>query len=92
MAAVKRRKKRVRRERLPPLPDGRKRPVGRPPKYPWDQWFDGREWVLRQGKEFSLCTARRMAAVVYIIAERRGVKVRVNALPDGDVIVQRLPD
>lgn len=48
----------------------RRIPLGRPPRYPWDEWTDGQERVLREGQEF------RSMAESFVLLCRRTARVR----------------
>lgn len=48
----------------------RKIPLGRPTRYPWDQWTDGSERVLREGEDFK-CMAES-----FVLLARRTARVR----------------
>ncbi len=62
--------------------------VGRRPRYPYDQWFDGQIWGLQYMVDFD-CQANSLRQAFYAAAKRRGIKVRVSVLSNGDVVVQR---
>jgi|ETNmetMinimDraft_3_1059899.scaffolds.fasta_scaffold263919_2 hypothetical protein len=64
------------------------RSVGRGPTYPYDSWFDGQIWKLTKGFDFE-CQPSSLRQAFYAAARRRGIKVRVSVLTNGDVIVQR---
>lgn len=46
-------------------------------KYPWDEWLDGREVVLRPGKDFT-CSIRSMIVWTYSVAAKRKKRVSIN--------------
>lgn len=48
-------------------------------KYPWDQWLDGRKWLLKRGEDF-VTTIRGMRQRAYVEAWKRGLKVAVCQL------------
>ena len=62
--------------------------VGRQPQYPYDQWFYGQIWGLQYMVDFD-CQGNSLRQRLYAAAKRRGVKVRVSVLANGDVVVQR---
>ncbi len=62
--------------------------VGREAKYPYDQWLDGQIWKLQHMVDFE-CQPHGLRQSFYAAAKRRGIKVRVSILPNGDVIVQK---
>jgi hypothetical protein len=48
-----------------------------PRHYPWDQWFDGQAWELRQGEDFP-GGIESFRANLCRMARQRGVKVRTT--------------
>jgi hypothetical protein len=46
-------------------------------KYPWDKWFDGSVWLLKQGEDFDV-DIESMRSAVYMAASRHGIKVRTH--------------
>lgn len=50
-------------------------------KYPWDDWFDGRNWVVKHGEDYVL-TQKNMINVVRQSARDRKVRVSVRQLRD----------
>ena len=70
-------------------PDERESPGGRPDKYPWVDWLDGRIWKIVQGIDFK-AKMSVMQDHVRKIASQRGVKVSVYTHdPETLVIVPR---
>lgn len=62
-------------DKLPPPKE-----QGRPPMYPWDQWFNGSPWAILWGEDYR-CTHRSMRARVYSAArERTGGTVQIRNL------------
>lgn len=55
----------------------RKVRLGRPPRYPWDEWSDGRERVLREGQDF-LCMAESFVLLCRRTARIRSMQVTVS--------------
>lgn len=63
---------------------------GHSSQYPWDNWLDGRAWLLRaNGADFS-CTEMSITSQAYNWAKLFGVAVSTR-LVDGGVIVQAYP-
>lgn len=58
---------------------------GRPEKYPWDLWFDGRIYELRLGEDFR-SQPTTMAAAARAAARRRGHYLRVSVRRDTVVL------
>jgi len=58
-------------------------PVGRPAKYPWDQWLDGGIWELKAGEDFDTEIASFRVQIQANAKRRRGyaqTSVRGNFL------------
>lgn len=53
-----------------------KRVRGRPPIYPWDQWFSRRRIILRRGEDYS-CSQSAICQQVRSAASSRGLRVSV---------------
>jgi hypothetical protein len=51
--------------------------LGRPTSYPWDDWTDGQERVLREGKDFK-CMAESFVILARRTAKVRGLHVTVS--------------
>jgi hypothetical protein len=45
--------------------------------YPWEEWFAGRQFVLRHGQDFH-CSLSGMTTNIRQAARRHGVRVRVD--------------
>lgn len=60
---------------------------GRPSKYNWVRWLDGRTHRLQQGRHFSVNERAIISAATHA-ATRRGLKVRAQRFPDGVVLIQ----
>jgi hypothetical protein len=60
---------------------------GRPSKYKWGVWLDGKKRRLIKGKHFET-SARVFISSATHAATRRGLKVRSQQLPSGDVLIQ----
>ena len=52
-------------------------PTGRPEKYPWNEWFDGKTRRLQRGVDFSNHPGN-FRMTVYQAARRRGVVVQTS--------------
>jgi hypothetical protein len=63
------------------------RSVGRECTYPYDDWFDGQIWKLTKGFDFE-CQPNSLRQAFYAAAKRRGIKVQVSILANGDVVIQ----
>ena len=63
--------------------------VGGRPRHPYDQWFDGQIWKLQHMVDFD-CEVVSIRQSLYAAARRRGIKVKVAVLVNGDVVVQRI--
>lgn len=61
--------------------------AGRPAKYPWEEWFDGRTHVLVQGEDYEADGPKSFRSTVYSAADRLGVTV-VTKIIDGELHVQ----
>lgn len=64
-------------EVLTELPGG----LGRPSKYPWLDWTDGRAWRIVEGEDFH-CSKQSMRRTLYGRAYGTGMKVSVRMEPD----------
>jgi hypothetical protein len=60
---------------------------GRPQKYPWEKWLDGRTRRLYRHKHFSVSTAALIRAAKYA-AERSGLTLRANRQSETCVVIQ----
>jgi hypothetical protein len=58
-------------------------------KYPWDEWLDGRMWILEPGVDFD-GNVHNMRNAAYFVAKYRNLRVRVATPADGTVHVQCL--
>lgn len=74
-----------------PLPDHLRRPIGRPPKYPWDRWLDGQLHLIREQQDFD-CSRDSMRQQIYIRARRDGQKVSVTYVDRDALHVQVAPE
>lgn len=55
--------------------------------FPWEQWLDGRTWILKQGEDFHL-NPKQMRQAIYKAANKYGVKVQVH-INDNKVTIER---
>lgn len=55
-------------------------------RYPWDQWFSKKKFVVRRGKDFD-CMTHCMAQMIRTRAGGKGIKVRVQVGEDGVITV-----
>jgi len=61
-------------------------PAGRPSKYQWDQWANGKPWKLEAGTDFTISVeSMRTAARAY--AARRGLKVKTSVVDGRTALV-----
>jgi hypothetical protein len=58
-------------------------------QYPWDDWTDGRVWLLRDNADFT-CMPKSIRSQVAKIASKRGLQL-ASRLLDGGVLVQAYP-
>lgn len=65
---------------------------GRPAKYPWDKWFDGKTRVLEQGVDYEADSPKSFRSTVYSAAKRMGIGIETRII-DGELHIQAiLPD
>ena len=70
----------------------RKVPLGRPARYPWNEWTDGKERLLREGQDFFsmaesfVLLCRRTARVRDLRVSVSTTKVPDNASPQSVMI------
>lgn len=64
-------------------------PPGRPPLYPWDDWFARGDRLVFVGGTDYLCGVRTFCQQVYNAAAARGIKVRVQDLGDRVMVFVR---
>ena len=57
--------------------------------YPWNQWFDGRKWMLVSGDDFEI-SPKDFRTVAHRAAKRLGGRVRSNTV-EGGMIIQFVP-
>ena len=63
-------------------------------QYPWDQWFDGQTWELKQGEDFT-CQAKSFRQLAHAAAKKRQtptgrLKIQTSILKGpktGDVVM-----
>lgn len=60
---------------------------GRARIHDFDTWFDGQNWELETGVDF---TAKVTSMITQIYAEgnRRGLKVQISRKPNGNIVVK----
>jgi hypothetical protein len=63
-----------------------------PPKYPWHQWFNGEQWVIRQGEDFDIDRVS-MQRTIGGAARARGLafSTTTKGLMDDEVGLQAFP-
>jgi hypothetical protein len=64
---------------------------GRPTKYPWDRWLDGRIWKLERGVDFQP-EPQNFRQCVYSAAYSRNKRVRVSFTDTHCVLQSYEPD
>jgi hypothetical protein len=52
-------------------------PLGRPAKYPWEEWTNGEEWTLKEGVHFE-CTAESFYVLLRRTARVHGLEVSAS--------------
>ena len=57
----------------------RKVRLGRPTRYPWDEWTDGKERVLKEGDDFT-CMAESFVLLARRTARVRGLELAVSTI------------
>lgn len=77
----------VKRRRGRPAKPPQPKRVRKQHTYPWQDWFDGREWTLRKGEHYRLKT-RDMRQHLQRVARSRGVRLAVLTTGDGCLIVR----
>lgn len=55
-------------------------------KYPWDQWFNGKKWVLEPGVDFT-SEIRSFRTALYNAARDRGKHVKTRYLEEDNRLV-----
>jgi hypothetical protein len=61
----------------------RKVPLGRPTLYPWDEWTDGQERILKEGDDFK-CMAESFVLLVRRTAKVRDLEATVSTMTISD--------
>lgn len=61
---------------------------GRPSKYPWDEWVDGKARVAQRGVDFDITTHAFISTLHQAAKARDGVKVRTKTIDDEQVAFQ----
>lgn len=60
-------------------------------KYPWDDWLDGNIWELARGVDY-VTTSLNFRTFAYVVANKRGGKLRTSMTDERIVIQFVLPD
>jgi hypothetical protein len=55
-----------------------RRPVGRPAKYPWDEWTDGSIWQIVRGRDYDV--ERSIQATIFSHATYTKLRVRTRCV------------
>lgn len=50
-----------------------------PRRYNWDSWFDGNQWMLEQGVDFT-GESEAFRTYVYTAGSKRGIKVSTRSI------------
>lgn len=58
---------------------------GRPPKYDWSRWLDGKQWVLKRGNDFD-CSPVSLTTLARTTARKQGKAVKCNVTEDSVTI------
>ena len=61
--------------------------MGRPALYPWDEWGDGRRWMLTEGEDFQV-DRKSFRAAAYQAARFRGKVCKSRLHGDTDIELQ----
>jgi hypothetical protein len=61
--------------------DDYKPPAYHGTEYPWDQWLNGKSWLLTKGEDFS-CTVRSIGVSIRKAAKKRGLRISVTTYVD----------
>lgn len=64
--------------------------AGRPRKYPWEEWLDGRTWELTRGEDFT-SNALAFRNQIYTRARDFGKLVSVTIVDDDTLRMQGRP-
>lgn len=69
------------------LPNTERKP---PPhtKYPWDEWFNGRTWLLIQGEDFDR-DPEEFRTYIYDMAQKKNAKVKTKIDRDGNIYIRK---
>lgn len=72
-------------KQLDEFPEGIR--VGRPGKYPWDEWFNGKVWEVEAGTDFST-TPESFRMTIKSAAKSRGGSVKIAKLDEKRLVFQ----
>lgn len=66
---------------------------GRPDKYPWETWFNGKPWQLDAGEDFdATLKPESFRATARSAAQKRGGKLKAAVINDGkSLVIQFFP-
>lgn len=62
-------------------------PPGRPAIYPWDDWLDGRIWMIKQGEDFD-SDINAMSEHIRRTAQRRGIVISVYMHDEETLVIK----
>lgn len=66
---------------------------GRPDKYDWTTWFNGKPWELEAGTDFDVNLAvESFRATAKSAAKKRGGTLRAAKLDDKRIVLQFVPN
>ena len=57
-------------------------------KYPWNKWFQRKRFRLIRGRDYH-CMPHSMSVQIRNAAIQRGVRVRVQIMMDGTILVEK---
>lgn len=52
-----------------------------PKGYPWDEWFNGQQWLIKRGEDFTP-DAQTFRTMLYSRAKGRGLRLRASVTKD----------
>lgn len=66
---------------------------GRPDKYPWDEWFNGKPWQLDSGEDFEAeLKIDSFRATAKSAAKKRNGTIKTAVVNDGkSIVIQFMP-
>jgi hypothetical protein len=70
-----------------------KQGLGRPSKYPWEKWENGKIWEIVQGQDYEIPT-ENMQVNLHLRAARDNMKVQTRTMRDdgGEKLVFKFSD